>query len=110
MREYDEYPEPSSIDYSIYQMEKEEYENKIEKLERQVEDLECEKEDLIEDITYIRSRNSYFRKNTRDLVKVFLDNANNEAQTSDDTIARVFEYIHLKGWDHEYIENRKKKN
>ena len=110
---YDEVPEPSSIDYSVYQMEKEELENKIEKLETKVEDLECDKQDLLEDIALIRTRNANFRKQIKDykeLVNVFLDNANNELLNDEEKLAKVFEYVHSKGWDYEYIRRKKSNN
>ncbi len=107
---YDEFPEPSSISYEIYKREKEELENKLEELETKVEDLECDKHALEEDLTLYKTRNANFRrkiKSFEELVTVFLDNANNLLQSSDDTIARVYEFIHSKGWDNEYLKKNK---
>lgn len=67
--------------------------------------------ELEEDLALYKMRNSKIRKELtayKELVTVFLDNANNLLQSSEETIAKVFEYIHSKGWDNEYRSKNKK--
>ena len=78
----------------------------LEDYRRQIEEQKDKISGLEEDLIDYKSRNAKFRKKIKDyeeLVKVFLENANNLLITDDETIAKTFEFIKAKG----LIENGK---